>query len=363
MIERRRALDGAMPRRVVRARATARAARRRRVHRGARPARATRRCRRRWPSPASLRNLTRDERFGPRVVPIIPDEARTFGMDALFREVEDLRLAGPALRAGRRRPAALLQRGEGRPDPRGGHHRGGRDVELHRRGHELRAPRRADGAVLHLLFDVRVPAGRRPDLGRRRRAGPRLPARRDGGTHDAARRRACSTRTATACVLASAVPTVPGLRPRVRVRDGDDREARHAPHVRDRSPRTSSTTSRCTTRTTRCRRCPTGRRGRHHRGPLQVGRRARRARAERATVLFSGSAHGAAREPRRPSWPSTTDVGAELWSATSYKALREEALDDRALEPAASRRSPRARRSSTGCSPTPRGRSSRSPTS
>jgi pyruvate dehydrogenase E1 component len=34
-----------------------------------------------------LRNLCRDERFGPRVVPIIPDEARTFGMDALFREI------------------------------------------------------------------------------------------------------------------------------------------------------------------------------------------------------------------------------------------------------------------------------------
>jgi len=33
-----------------------------------------------------LRNLSRDEKFGPRVVPIIPDEARTFGMDALFRE-------------------------------------------------------------------------------------------------------------------------------------------------------------------------------------------------------------------------------------------------------------------------------------
>jgi pyruvate dehydrogenase E1 component len=33
-----------------------------------------------------LRNLARDEKFGPRVVPIIPDEARTFGMDALFRE-------------------------------------------------------------------------------------------------------------------------------------------------------------------------------------------------------------------------------------------------------------------------------------
>lgn len=33
-----------------------------------------------------LRNLARDDNFGSRVVPIIPDEARTFGMDSLFRE-------------------------------------------------------------------------------------------------------------------------------------------------------------------------------------------------------------------------------------------------------------------------------------
>ena len=34
-----------------------------------------------------LRSLTRDEAFGSRVVPIVPDEARTFGMDSLFREL------------------------------------------------------------------------------------------------------------------------------------------------------------------------------------------------------------------------------------------------------------------------------------
>jgi len=33
-----------------------------------------------------LRNLLRDDNFGDRVVPIVPDEARTFGMDSLFRE-------------------------------------------------------------------------------------------------------------------------------------------------------------------------------------------------------------------------------------------------------------------------------------
>ena len=41
-------------------------------------------------------------------MPIIPDEARTFGMDALFREFKIYAAAGPEVRAGRPRPAALL---------------------------------------------------------------------------------------------------------------------------------------------------------------------------------------------------------------------------------------------------------------
>ncbi|TMK67302.1 MAG: pyruvate dehydrogenase (acetyl-transferring), homodimeric type, partial [Actinobacteria bacterium] len=35
-----------------------------------------------------LRNLLRDPSIGRRIVPIVPDEARTFGLDALFREVK-----------------------------------------------------------------------------------------------------------------------------------------------------------------------------------------------------------------------------------------------------------------------------------
>ena len=35
-----------------------------------------------------IRNLARAEGFGERVVPIVPDEARTFGMDSLFRELK-----------------------------------------------------------------------------------------------------------------------------------------------------------------------------------------------------------------------------------------------------------------------------------
>ena len=37
---------------------------------------------------AMLREMMREDGFGERVVPIVPDEARTFGMDSMFREFE-----------------------------------------------------------------------------------------------------------------------------------------------------------------------------------------------------------------------------------------------------------------------------------
>ena len=48
--------------------------------------------------------------------------------------------------------------------------------------------------------------------------------------------------------------------------------------------------------------------------------------ARRATILFSGPAQGAARQAQAL-LAEHYDCGAELWSATSYKALREEALE------------------------------------
>jgi pyruvate dehydrogenase E1 component len=47
--------------------------------------------------------------------------------------------------------------------------------------------------------------------------------------------------------------------------------------------------------------------------------------SKRATILFSGISHGAARAAAE-ALAEHYDVGAELWSATSYKKLREEAL-------------------------------------
>ena len=102
--------------------------------------------------------------------------------------VRDLQPAGPALPARGLRPADVLQGGQEGPDPPGGHQRAGRVLRLDRRGDVVLQPQRPDDPVLHLLLDVRVPAGRRPRVGRGRLARARVPARRDGGAHDAQRR-------------------------------------------------------------------------------------------------------------------------------------------------------------------------------
>ena len=100
-----------------------------------------------------------------------------------------LRAGRPALRARGLGLDAVLPRGQERPDPRGRHHRGRRAVVVDRGGDVVLDARPADAAVLHLLLDVRLPARRRPDLGRRRPARARLPDRRDRRPHDARRRR------------------------------------------------------------------------------------------------------------------------------------------------------------------------------
>ena len=84
MLERRRQLGGSLPQRTVRAKPLPNA------DEGAyaelfagsdRPASTT------MAFSRLIRNLTRDKTIGHRIVPIIPDEARTFGMDALFKEI------------------------------------------------------------------------------------------------------------------------------------------------------------------------------------------------------------------------------------------------------------------------------------
>ncbi len=103
-----------------------------------------------------------------------PDRARR-GADVRarrpFHRDEDLCPRRPALHARRRRPAPLLRRRPHGPDPRGGHHRGGRHGQLPGGGHGVRDLVDAHAADLPVLFDVRLPAHRGPDLAVGRRAG------------------------------------------------------------------------------------------------------------------------------------------------------------------------------------------------
>ena len=75
-----------------------------------------------------ISKLLRDPEIGKLIVPIIPDEARTFGMEALFRQVGIYSSVGQLYRAGGYGHAALLQGSQGRADSGGGHHRSGRSV-------------------------------------------------------------------------------------------------------------------------------------------------------------------------------------------------------------------------------------------
>jgi pyruvate dehydrogenase E1 component len=85
MLDRRKALDGFLPRRVVRTRKPLampddKAFEEVLAGSGTQAVSTT------MAFTRLLRNLHRDRAVGDRVVPIIPDEARTFGMDALFKE-------------------------------------------------------------------------------------------------------------------------------------------------------------------------------------------------------------------------------------------------------------------------------------
>ncbi len=84
-----------------------------------------------------LRSLVRDPSVGPRIVPIVSDEARTFGLESLISEAQIYAPGGPALHPGRRRAGPPLRRERHRAGPPGGHHRGGRGGHLHRRRHLL----------------------------------------------------------------------------------------------------------------------------------------------------------------------------------------------------------------------------------
>ena len=177
---------------------------------------ATSRCRRRRPAltPSSrpgspmavsttmvftrlLRNLLRDPELGPRIVPIIPDEARTFGMDPLFKEVGIYAALGQRYEPVDSELVLSYREAKDGQVLEEGITEAGSMASLQAAGTAYATHGLRNGALLHLLLDVRLPADRRPDLGLRGRARPRLPDGRHRRPDDARPARASSTTTAT----------------------------------------------------------------------------------------------------------------------------------------------------------------------
>jgi hypothetical protein len=176
-----------------------------------------------------LTALVKDKGLGKNIVPIVPDESRTFGMEGLFRQLGIFSQVGQLYEPEDSDQLMFYKEDKNGQILQEGHQRGGRDVLVDRRGHVVREQQRADDPGLHLLLDVRHAADRRPRLGRRRHALARLPHGRHRRAHDAERRGAAA-RGRPQPDHGGNGPQLPLLRSDVRLRGGGDRAGRVAPH-------------------------------------------------------------------------------------------------------------------------------------
>ena len=141
-----------------------------------------------WRFVRILNVLLRDKSLGKRIVPIVPDESRTFGMEGMFRQYGIFSQVGQLYRPQDADQLMYYKEDKSGQMLQEGINEARRHVELDRGGHKLFDLQLPDDPLLHLLLDVRLPAHRRPRLGGGRLAGPRLPHRRHLGAHDAERR-------------------------------------------------------------------------------------------------------------------------------------------------------------------------------
>ena len=145
-----------------------------------------------------LTTLLRDKKIGKRVVPIVPDESRTFGMEGMFRQFGIFSQVGQLYQPEDANQLMFYKEDKNGQMLQEGINEPGAMSSWIAAATSLQHQRRADDPVLHLLLDVRLPADRRPGLGGRRHARPRLPDRRRRPGAPRSTARACSTRTATA---------------------------------------------------------------------------------------------------------------------------------------------------------------------
>jgi len=154
--------------------------------------------RRPWRSWACYARCYKDAEIGKLIVPIVPDEARTFGMESLFRTVGIYSSVGQKYEPVDVNTLLYYRGSERRADPRGRNYRGWLHGVIHCRRVRLCHAWHQHDSIFHLLLDVWLPAYRGFHLGcgptceradsysAAPRGEPRCPAK------------ACSTRTVTA---------------------------------------------------------------------------------------------------------------------------------------------------------------------
>ena len=170
-----------------------------------------------------------------------PGRGRTFGMEGLFRQIGIYNPRARKYTPVDKDQVMYYREDKERPDPAGGHQRGRRhELQLDRRGDVVLDEQPHHGAVLHLLLDVRLPARRRPGLGRRRHAGARLPARRHQG-RTTLNGEGLQHEDGHSHILAGTIPNCVRLRPDLRARGRRDHPPR--PQAHGREARTTSSTT------------------------------------------------------------------------------------------------------------------------
>ena len=167
-------------------------------------------------------------------MPIIPDEARTFGIDALFAE---FKIYAPFGQLYEPVDAGLMlsyREAEQRPDPRGGHHRGRLDGVVHRRGtsYATWGQPMIPFFIFYSMFGFQRVGDLIWSFGDQRGRGFLLGATAGRTTLTGEGLQHCDGQSH---VQRSAYPELPRVRPGVRVRDRRDRARRHRAHVRRRS--------------------------------------------------------------------------------------------------------------------------------
>ena len=133
--------------------------------------------------------LMKHPQIGRRVVPIIPDEARTFGMESLFRQFGIYASQGQLYKPHDAEMFLYYKESKDGQILEEGITEAGSMASFTAAGTAYVELRRGDDPVLHLLLHVRFPARGRHGVGVRRRARQGFSVRRHGRAHHAGRRR------------------------------------------------------------------------------------------------------------------------------------------------------------------------------